>query len=210
MVSSGVHDNGNIYCHLAGGAQPWHHLETGDGGWTGFMEDGGLVTNIKGKVAGDSQPTIAASSVRVPASSRRASFRLRGLHQETGLVSPFGDVVRDPSYKNAAGQLMLAAAGSPLKPADVYGLFQDGSEPKNHRERIGAIPGTLQITATGALSGRAVMVATAGGRMFLLNSARGTVSEQPVVLPKPAPDNHSRAETSRAFSHCERMSPSRC
>ena len=154
------------------------------------MQDGGLVTNIKGQVAGFSQAIVGGGIGTSPGFERKGVIPITvpPPGDSNGLISPFGDVVRDPSHRNAAGHVMLAAAGSPLKPGEVYGLFPDASEPKYHWERIGAIPGSLQITATGALSGRAVTVATVGGRMFLLNSAPGTVAEQPVVLPKPAPN----------------------
>jgi hypothetical protein len=201
-LSTGVHDNGNIYCHLSGAPKPWHHLETGDGGWTGFMEDGGLVTNIKGQVAGASQAIVGGGIGTKPGFAPKGvvPITVPSPGDPKGLVSPFGDVVREPSYGNAAGQVMLAAAGSPLRLGEVYGLFQDGSNPKYHWERLGTIPENLKITATGSMSGRAIMVAAEGGRMFLLNSAGGAVSSQPVILPQPSPDNpHSGGNIPRVL-----------
>ena len=51
-ISSGVHDNGNVYTD-PGVTEPWKQLDPGDGGSTAFVEDSGLVRNITDLVTSD-------------------------------------------------------------------------------------------------------------------------------------------------------------
>jgi hypothetical protein len=183
-LSSGVHDNGNIYSDLAAAA-PWQQLEGGDGGWTAFVDDGGMLSNIMGqpvhtarrqgtKLVDNGVPLIAVPPPGDP----------------NGLNSPAGDVVRRPSFRNDAGQLMHAVAGAG---SNIYGLYADGNPQLTyHWELLGTLPQSLAVSqGAGGLAshtGRTVFVGTTTGRIFALDTRRKSFVEITVVLPKPMPN----------------------
>lgn len=209
FVSSGLQDNGNVYCDPAAGTG-WQQVEGGDGGWTAFVEDGGLLSNIMG---GDVLGPVVAS--------RRQGTQLTKIgvnmgvppisspppDDPKGVGAPAGDVVRRPRFRNEAGQLMYAVAGSG---SNIYGLYPDGNQLTYHWELLGTLPQGLTISQGGGAvashTGRSVFVATGSGRMFVLDSKRKHFFELPVVLPKPKPSQpHSGGNLHRIVTLSENV-----
>jgi hypothetical protein len=180
-IASGVHDNGNICCNLADSPALWRQLDSGDGGWNGILKDGGLVRNIMGRAAGYAQPYASGFVDKgiVP-------LTLPAPGDPAGIVSPIGDVVRNPSYHNAAGQIMYAAGGSSAGNGNIYGLFNDGPEQTYHWEKLGVIPGNLQVSAVSSYQGATIFVGAGAQRMFGFDSKNGTSIDLPIILPKTA------------------------
>jgi hypothetical protein len=186
-VSSGLQDNGNVYCDPAAGSGWQMKVEGGDGGWTAFVEDGGMLSNIKidppgcAVVAARRQDTQLVSLGDPPIS-------IPPPDDPKVVRSPAGDVVRRPRFRNEAGQLMYAVAGSG---SNIYGLYPDESQISYHWELLGTLPQGLTISQGGGAiashTGRSVFVATESGRMFVLDSKGKVFVELPVVLPRPRP-----------------------
>jgi hypothetical protein len=182
-LSSGLQDNGTVYCKITSFATPWRQLDSGDGGWNAMANDGGLVFNTLYEAAQSAQsaPNDLINRGIVP-------LTLPAPGDPGGLVTPVGDAVREPYHRNQANQLMSAVAGGrgPRDVGYVYGLFEAGRQ-TYHWERLGQVPDDLVVTAAGSYRGETVLVGAGAGRMFRLDSSRGTVSEMAIDLPHPAP-----------------------
>lgn len=178
-VSTGTQDNGNLYCNLPAGA-PWLQLDGGDGGWNAFLEDGALVRNVLDNpvTSAHRQPAGIVGKGPIPVTVPPPG-------DPNGPKSPVGDIVRRPRFRNEGGFLMYAVAG--LK-SDIYGLFTDAPHPMSyHWELLGTLPDGLTAACLTSHTGATVFVGATTGRMFALDSRRGTFLELPVVLPKPTP-----------------------
>ena len=183
-ISAGVQDNGNIYCNLSGSPTPWRQLNGCDGGWTGIVQDGGLITNNVCDGTGLAMRFAQAYSTGFIDKGVMAILE-PPIVDPAGLVCSMADVVRHPTYHNRFGQFMYAAGGNFKEPAEVHGLFQDGPEQTYHWERIGIVPGSLPVSAAGSYAGGTVMIAAGAGRIFALDSKQGIFLELPVILPNP-------------------------
>ena len=183
-VSAGVHDNGNITCILDAVPTPWVQIDGGDGGWTAIVGDGGLVRNLLdlGNPPNNAVRQASATSTGF-AGNAIVPVVVPMPVDAGGLVSPVGDVVRRPRYRNDAGQRMFAVAARPF---EVHGLFQDGPEQTYHWERLGLAAKDLGISAVASFSGATVMVGESGGRIFAMDSKNGSSVDLPVVLPVPS------------------------
>jgi hypothetical protein len=178
-VSTGTQDNGNLYCNLAAGS-PWLVLDGGDGGWNAFLEDGALARNIL-----DNYVTSAHRQAAAIVGNGPIPITVPPTGDPGGLKSPVGDIVRRPQFRNEGGFLMYAVAGLG---SNIYGLFTDVPHPMSyHWELLGTLPQGLTASCLGSHTGGTVFVGTTLGRIFALDSRRGTFLELPVVLPKPMP-----------------------
>ena len=178
-VGTGTQDNGNIYSDLGAGA-PWRRVDGGDGGWNAFLEDGTLVRNIL-----DSPVTSAVRTGALLAGAGPIPITAPPPGDPAGLKGPVGDIVRRPRFRNESGSVIYAVAG---RGAEVYGLFRDDSPQRTlHWELLGTLPPPLVAAGVGSHTGATVFVGTANGRIFALDSRRGSLQELAVALPKPAP-----------------------
>lgn len=186
LVSSGVHDNGNVAAFTGPGATPWRQLAGGDGGWNGIVNDGGIIHNIMGSAVqahrylGNNYIPLGVPAVTVPPPTN-----------PTGLIAPTADVVRRPSFRNDAGERMVAvgAAGSAGQQPGIYGLFVDRNTPYlYHWERLGGLAAGVSVGAVASLAGHTVFVGANNSRIFAFDSAQGTSLQTPIDLPKPYPN----------------------
>jgi hypothetical protein len=109
-----------------------------------------------------------------------------------GLVAPVADVVRRPSFRNDAGDRMVAVgasgAGVGGQQPGIYGLFVDRTTPYlYHWERLGGMAADVSVGAVASLDGHTVFVGANNSRIFAFDSAQGTSLQLPIVLPKPYP-----------------------
>jgi hypothetical protein len=188
LVSSGVHDNGNLAAFTGPGATPWRQLAGGDGGWNGIVADGGLVHNIMGSPVqahrhiGNSYIPLGVPAITMPTPANAQ-----------GLIAPVADVVRRPSFRNAAGDTMVAVgasgSGTAGQQPGIYGLFVDRQNPLlYHWERLGGLAPDVAIGAVASASGATIFVGAANSRILAFDSAQGTAIETPIKLPKPYPN----------------------
>ena len=188
LVSSGVHDNGNLAAFTGPGATPWRQMAGGDGGWNGIVADGGLLHNIMGsavqahRYVGNNYISLGVPDVTVPPPTNA-----------NGLIAPVADVVRRPSFRNDEGDRMVAVAASGSgvagQQSGIYGLFVDRNTPfLYHWERLGGLAPDVNIAAVASVTGATVFVGAANSRIFAFDSAQGTAVETPVNLPKPYPN----------------------
>jgi hypothetical protein len=124
--------------------------------------------------------------------------RLNQPPDSAGIKGPTGAIVNQPSYRNAAGDLLQAMAEVGNQ---VFGLYSDhnfgpppgggilGSFPiRYYWDLLATLPTGVTVGALAAHSGRDVFVGTWNdGRMFVITPLTGTALELPVVLPQPAP-----------------------
>lgn len=168
-VATGLQDNGNVMCTLQP-LTPWRKVDWGDGGWNAVLADGTLVRNVMGEPVAD-----AAGAIPVT----------RPAPDPGGVVGPVGEPVLVPTSRNADGSSMLAVCATGTS---VYGLFGDGATPPTHTfELLGTLPAGQTVTAVGSVLGFQVLVGTQAGRLYVIDTAAGTVTEQPVQLPKTGP-----------------------
>lgn len=180
LIASGVQDNGNIACQVDPTPTPWVQFDGGDGGWTAFMADGGLLHNIMGTAVGAARvapgPTVTDLGV-VPVGQPPTD--------PGGVAGPVGDAVRRPSYRNVAGQTLYAACGLGNQ---VFGCYPDSNPAGTyHWELIATLPAGVSIAGLGSFHGGTIHVGTGNGRMFAVDTKQGSALELPVVLPKPSP-----------------------
>lgn len=192
LVAGGTQDNGNIYLlpdSDAGSA--WHTLEGGDGGLNRFVDPLKALLRFNN--------TFTLNNVEIGNRVRIAFW-----DQATGSFGPgYGTVV--PADGNADGvapnaievvltpdwrkngQLMYAMVGAG---ATVYGLFANGDGSDAKLLRLGTAADT--VSALASFDGTSVLVGTTTGRIFLLDSATGNVTEQ--TLPAGVRGDVSRVE----------------
>ena len=199
IIATGLQDNGNVHCRVGATTTPWVDIDGGDGGWNAFMADAGMLHNTMGGPVAVSMldPTGAITYTTIPLITKPSG--------PSGLNGPRADVVTRPSYKNAAGQRLTAVGASGNS---VYALFTDEiGTPRYHWELIATVPAGLTIGAVGSFSGGSIFAGTEStGRMFVVDSAQGSVLELPVVLPKPSPTTQMKGGSFNrivAFSETE-------
>lgn len=182
MFTAGVHDNGNIYCDLAAGPGPWKQLQGCDGGWTGIMADGGAIAG--NLCSGLSQAIRGAKAVG-------GGFQDAGVLPVTqpppadpaGILAWAADVVRQPRFRNARGELMVAGGGGG---GQVYGAFAASSPGNYHFERLGVVAPPLPIGAGASFSGATIILGGTDGRSVAFDSRTGGHTELALQLPIPA------------------------
>ncbi|PRY15301.1 hypothetical protein [Kineococcus rhizosphaerae] len=169
VVATGLQDNGNVTCTLQP-LTPWRKVDGGDGGWNAVLADGALVRNVMGTAVADAAGTVPVT---------------RPAPDPGGVVGPVGEPVLVPTRRNADGSLMLAVVATGVA---VYGLFGDGATPPVHTlELLGTLPAGQSATALGSVLGFQVLVGTQSGKLYVVDPAAGTVTEQTVTLPKTGP-----------------------
>jgi hypothetical protein len=180
LVAVGLQDNGNVYSELDQ-STPWLKVEGGDGGWNAFLVDGGLVHNHEN---GTVQVTVWGA-----AQLDNHPIPLVGpAPNPDGLVGPYGEPVVRPNHRNASGHLLAAAGGTGNQ---VYGLWIDENPDatRYYWEPLATLPGDASVGALCSFDGRTVYAGTHNdGRMFAIDTANKSSTEQPVVLPKPHPN----------------------
>ncbi len=157
LVGGGLQDNGNVYSILDG-YSPWKTMQGGDGGLVSMLPTGSAIGFNNGN--GD-DPTH--QSVWNADSSRFEGLAtVPGGPNAGGLRFPV-DQVLHPTWRNQAGQLMLATGGDNRF---IYGLFanDDGSDLRWHP--IISWPGPLGqgVCATASAYGDPIFVSTCGAQ----------------------------------------------
>lgn len=180
IVAAGLQDNGNVSARFRPVAEPWHHVDGGDGGWNASVR-GGFLHTVKGEVTKATAPLspdvqTAIVPITAPAPGDPA-----------GLKVFVGEAVMRPALRNPAGQLLVAVA-SANGAKTVFGLFSnDGVVPPYQWQQIGAVPDGQVVSGLGSFDGSQVFIGTGQGKIYVLDTATGTVTEQTIKLPRPSP-----------------------
>jgi hypothetical protein len=104
-----------------------------------------------------------------------------------GLKVFVGEAVMQPTHRNPAGQLLVAVA-SAIGASTVFGLYSiDDVVPPYQWQQIGAVPNGQTVSGLGSFNGDQVFIGTGQGKIYVLDTGAGTVTEQAVQLPKPSP-----------------------
>ena len=187
VVAGGTQDNGNLYCAPTPSQAPWQTLpdDSGDGGLDLFLFNGDLLHD---DAPGDDNE------------ARRVHW-----DPTSGTFSPLGDIpvqpppssgpnalqrtvmanVNNPTFRNAAGQLLYAIGGSD---SGIYGLFSQDDYSDMHWEllaTLGEFP-----TAVGSYNGSSVYAGTGGGKLYQIALPSGQVTNATLQLP---PGNNKMA-----------------
>jgi len=175
LIAGGTQDNGNLWC-LAGewnngslqGQTPWQTLIGGDGGACQFIATGQLLhNNLDGllRVASwDDASQVLSGQGTVP------------VKQGTSSVAANPEPVRNPTWKNAADELMYAVAGSGK---NLYGVFAKSDGSNLHLELLATLPLTASqyILGIGSFDGTRLLAGTQEGRIFSFDITSSTLTE---------------------------------
>jgi hypothetical protein len=176
LIAGATQDTGNLWC-LAGelvngsiqGQTPWQTLIGGDGGACQFIATGQLLHNISNdgllRVASwDGANQVLSGQGLVPVKQGASSV----------VAGP--EPVRNPTWKNAANELMYAVAGSGK---NLFGVFAKSDGTNLHLELLATLPltSTQYILGMGSFDGKQVLAGTQEGRIFRLDTATSTLTE---------------------------------
>jgi hypothetical protein len=176
LIAGGTQDNGNLWC-LAGefvngslqGQTPWLTLIGGDGGACQFIATGQLLHTISNdgllRVASwDGANQVLNDQGPVP------------VQQGASSVAANPEPVRNPTWKNAANELMYAVAGSGK---NLFGVFAKSDGTNLHLELLATLPLTSSqyILGVGSFDGTRVLAGSQEGRIFSLDTASSTLTE---------------------------------
>ena len=213
-VVAGLQDNGNVGCQLWNVVDPWRKVDGGDGGWNAYVDHGTThVHNSKGAAVTATYvftgpPPAGPGSFFGPTEFRNSVIPVTSPAPDmAGLKGPIGEAVMQPTFRNPAGQLLVAvAAENPSN--NVFGLFRTPLnpagppvEPGYHWELIGTLPVGEWVGALGSFHGEKIYVGTRQekpeqrGGMYVIDVATGSVVAQTVALPKPSPSTRMQGGT---------------
>jgi hypothetical protein len=180
ILAAGLQDNGNVSCRFRPAAEPWHHVDQGDGGLNTSVRGGYLHNILSGASAAtaplspDVQTKIVPITIPPPV-------------DPSGLFPFVGEAVIEPAHRNAAGQLLVAVA-SAIGSNAVFGLHTiDEVVPPYEWQQLGALPAGQAVAGLASFSGDVILAGTAQGKIYALDTNTGNVVEQPMKLPKPSP-----------------------
>src|SRR5207245_10632996 len=160
LVSTGLQDNGNVKCMPLPEPTPWKDIDGGDGGWNAFLPDGVLLHNtMSGPVAAAAFDTWGnlVSNSAVAITVPPVPGGLNGPRNEPGAF----DVVQRPSYRNAAGQLLVAIGANRNQ---IYGLFKDHLHDLGwHWQLLATLAASEGVGAVGAFHGGCISAVTLAG-----------------------------------------------
>ncbi len=182
LLAGGTQDNGNIYLtpkQEAGSA--WRTLEGGDGGINRFVDPiKALLRNnntlLVNKVEIGNRVRIAFWDELTSSFDSEFGTVLPADGNTAGVMPSSIEVVIAPAWKKN-GQLMYAAVGSGAG-GTVYGLFADADGTNARLTGLGTAGKT--VSALASRDGASLLAGTVSGRIVLLDSASGNVSEQTV------------------------------
>ena len=195
LVAGPLQDNAVVYSLLPGS---WTHLpgSSGDGAYSEFVGVGSgagaagqgdtLIWNSPGNAWQQSPwnggAFLSPSTVPVADSNN--------IRDPAGVVGGPNWNVRQPSYANAAGQLMYGVSGLG---ASVYGLFANTDGTDLHLESIGSIGSTDGVASVSSANGSTVFVGTERGNICQLTAPYTPASScVNFVINQPAGDTVAR------------------
>jgi hypothetical protein len=185
ILVAGLQDNGNVSCRFRPTAEPWRHVDRGDGGWNCFVR-GGYLHNILDGATGATAPLSPDVQTKI------VPIALPPPPDAAGLKSFVGEAVMQPTHRNAAGQLLVAVASS-IGASTVFGLYSiDEAVPPYQWQQIGTLPTGQAVAGLASISGDLVFAGTAQGKIYVFDTNTGSVVEQPVKLPKPSPSTRMK------------------
>ena len=186
LIGGGLQDNNDVYCLRwpGGSVSPWQCVPAGwgfDGQSIFFLADDSIVVNYGSNLsarwsASPSQIVADASGIQVRSGKPGITYANGVL--PTGAMS----AVAQPSYHNAAGELLYAVSsagmyappagsrpGTPGPPysADIYGLFVDGAGTK-HWDFLANLPVArgVVVSAIATFSGHKIFVGVRGDQQI--------------------------------------------
>lgn len=190
IVAAGLQDNGNVSCRVRPNVTPWAHVDGGDGGTNTFVANAGYLHNWVSATAG---PVIATAPLSPDV--QVATVPIASPADPSGLIALIMEAVAAPTFQNSGNQLLVAVAAK-VASNDIYGLFTVADVVPPYEWRlIASLPPGQTISAFASFGGNPVIVGTGQGKMFAVNPADGTVTEQKVTLPKPSPSTKMSSGT---------------
>jgi hypothetical protein len=192
VVAGGTQDNATIYAASSQSLAPWQLLpDVGnvDGGLALFLQNGDLLHYDSGKgndtnvrrvhwdTTGGSFSSLGDVPVQPPPSS--------GPNAVPGAVMA---TVTNPTWRNAAGQLLYAIGGSG---SGIYGIFAGDDFSGMHWEPLGtlALGAGEYTTAVGSYDGSRVYAGTVFGKLYQVSTSGGQITPVPLQLPNWPVDN---------------------
>jgi hypothetical protein len=174
LIAGGLQDNDNVFSVISGSnATPWQQLYRGaDGGPMIFLRTGGVMqADIADNYAYGrlSRDTFSDNAI-IPI--RRA--KPGGPTGSTGFRGGVVEIVNAPAYRNNAGQLMYAVAGTG---ADIYGLFANTDGGDIHWDYLTSLPIAQGqgITAISSGSGAKIFAGVNGnGQIYVFAPSNPT------------------------------------
>jgi hypothetical protein len=183
LAAAALQDVGVIYSQLPG---PWQDLDCCDGEGSLFVEPHGLAAGEDIMIHGNCCGPSAWSWAQSDTTANPVVFHGQGaipfgndiVSSASGILS----AVKNPQFRNAAGQLLYALTGSG---ATVYGLFANADGSGIHWETLGSVGATENVTALASNMGNAVYVGTDQGNLYRLQPPYGTASiaTQLMIIP---------------------------
>jgi hypothetical protein len=188
LVVAGLQDNGNISCRI-GHNEPWRQFLQSDGGITLCLRRTGQILYTNNSDPKLSVFKYGGAGAKVPLTVPKPS----GSPDADGLaVMP--DIVNSPSYRNGAGERMLAVG---FTGNDLYGAFahDDGSD--IHWEYLGSItaPGA-NITCISSGDGQTIFAGFSDGNIAAFQTASQSSTFQTVH-----PGRDGRGSVQRIYVH---------